>query len=165
MSSYGSKGPHATRNRLNRRPLSWFRHVGPQGNTTDKGEVGWAWPMAPLWRVTPPLVLNVSSRRLNCRRCPCKLWLPPINSRGGVRIGPHHSTQLNSSLSLRAWGLHPRCLGSLGGVEEEQESEEESGEVTGLSALFSACTSTDAYQSVSVRDFISIHTYLTSSCK
>ena len=47
----------------------------------------------------------------------------------------------------------PRCLGSLGGVEEEEESEEESGEVPGLSALFSACTSTDAYSVVSVRDF------------
>ena len=34
-----------------------------------------------------------------------------------------------------------------------QESEEESGEVPGLSALFSACTSTDAYSVVSVRDF------------
>ena len=30
------------------------------------------------------------------------------------------------------------------------ESEEESGEVPGLSALFSACTSTDAYSVVSV---------------
>ena len=35
-----------------------------------------------------------------------------------------------------------------------QESEEESGDVTGLSALFSACTSTDAYSVVSVRDFL-----------
>ena len=34
-----------------------------------------------------------------------------------------------------------------------QESEEESGDVPGLSALFSACTSTDAYSAVSVRDF------------
>ena len=34
-----------------------------------------------------------------------------------------------------------------------QESEEESGEVPGLSALFSACTLTDAYSAVSVRDF------------
>ena len=47
-----------------------------------------------------------------------------------------------------------RCLGRLGGVEEEEESEEESGEVPGLSALFSACTSTDAYSVVSVRDFL-----------
>ena len=31
-----------------------------------------------------------------------------------------------------------------------QESEEELGEVPGLSALFSACTSTDAYSVVSV---------------
>ena len=35
-----------------------------------------------------------------------------------------------------------------------QESEEESGEVSGLSALFSACTSMDAYSAVSVRDFL-----------
>ena len=35
-----------------------------------------------------------------------------------------------------------------------QESEEESGEVPGLSALFSACTSTNAYSVVSVRDFL-----------
>ena len=35
-----------------------------------------------------------------------------------------------------------------------QESEEESGDVPGLSALFSACTSTDAYSVVSVRDFL-----------
>ena len=34
-----------------------------------------------------------------------------------------------------------------------QESEEESGEVPGLSALFSTCTSMDAYSVVSVRDF------------
>ena len=45
-------------------------------------------------------------------------------------------------------------LGRLGGVEEEEESEEESGKVPGLSALFSACTSTDAYSVVSVRDFL-----------
>ena len=35
-----------------------------------------------------------------------------------------------------------------------QESEEESGDVTGLSALFSVCTSMDAYSVVSVRDFL-----------
>ena len=35
-----------------------------------------------------------------------------------------------------------------------QESEEESGDVPGLSALFSACTSTDAYSVVSVQDFL-----------
>ena len=35
-----------------------------------------------------------------------------------------------------------------------QESEEESGDVPGLSALFSVCTSTDAYSVVSVRDFL-----------
>ena len=34
------------------------------------------------------------------------------------------------------------------------ESEEESGEVPGLSALFSACTLMDAYSVVSVRDFL-----------
>ena len=37
-----------------------------------------------------------------------------------------------------------QCLGRLGGVEEEEGSEEESGEVPGLSELFSACTLTDA---------------------
>ena len=65
----------------------------------------------------------------------------------------HHtlSTHL-SPLELEAF--HPRCLGRLGGVEEEEESEDESGEVPGLSALFSACTSTDAYSVVSVRDFL-----------
>ena len=35
-----------------------------------------------------------------------------------------------------------------------QESEEESGEVPGLSVLFSACTSTDTYSAVSVGDFL-----------
>ena len=35
-----------------------------------------------------------------------------------------------------------------------QESEGESGEVPGLSALFSTCTSTDAYSVVSVREFL-----------
>ena len=35
-----------------------------------------------------------------------------------------------------------------------QESEEESEDVSGLSAPFSACTSTDAYSVVSVRDFL-----------
>ena len=46
------------------------------------------------------------------------------------------------------------ALGSLGGVEDQEESEEESGEVPGLTALFSACPSTDAYSVVSVRDFL-----------
>ena len=35
-----------------------------------------------------------------------------------------------------------------------QESEGESGDVPGLSALFSACTSKDAYSVVSVRGFL-----------
>ena len=34
------------------------------------------------------------------------------------------------------------------------ESEEKSGEVPGLSVLFSACTSMDAYSVVCVRDFL-----------
>ena len=63
-----------------------------------------------------------------------------------------HPTQL-TSLPLELGGPHPRCLGSLGGVEEEEESEEESGEVPGLPALFSACTSTNAYSVVSAQDF------------
>ena len=43
-----------------------------------------------------------------------------------------------------------------------QESEE-SGEVPGLSALFSACTSMDAYGSVSVHDLFSIHNFISCS--
>ena len=35
-----------------------------------------------------------------------------------------------------------------------QESEEELGEVSGLSVLVSSCTSIDAYSIVSVRDFL-----------
>ena len=46
-----------------------------------------------------------------------------------------HITPLNSPFPLGAWGLHPRSLGRLGGVEEEEESEEELGEVPSLSAL------------------------------
>ena len=42
------------------------------------------------------------------------------------------------------------------------ESERESREVPDLSTLFFACTSTDAYQSVSVRDLFSIHNYISS---
>ena len=55
-------------------------------------------------------------------------------------------------LKFKLGCYNPRRLGSLGGVEEEEESEEESGEVPGLSALFSTCTLTDAYLVVSVRD-------------
>ena len=67
-----------------------------------------------------------------------------------------HTHITPSQLTFLPWslGLHPRCLGRLGGVEEEEGSEEESGEVPGLSALFSACISTDAYSVVSVRDFL-----------
>ena len=71
--------------------------------------------------------------------------------------------KIPKSGSMIGWHLKPRSLcssttqdinlGRLGGVEEEEDSEEESGEVPGLSALFSACTSTDAYSVVSVRDF------------
>ena len=66
-----------------------------------------------------------------------------------------HTHITPSQLTFLSWSLrlHPRCLGRLVGVEEEEESEQESGEVPGLSALFSACTSTDAYSVVSVRDF------------
>ena len=48
---------------------------------------------------------------------------------------------------------HP-VIGALLQFVPLQESEEESGEVPGLSALFSACSSTDAYSVVSVRDFL-----------
>ena len=44
--------------------------------------------------------------------------------------------------------------GALLQIVPQQESEEESGDVPGLSALFSACTSTDAYSVVSVQDFL-----------
>ena len=84
---------------------------------------------------------------------PCWSWLPPINIKGGegMKHTPH-PTQL-TSLPLELGGPHPRCSGSLGGVED-YESEEESGKVPGLSTLFSACTSTEAYSVVSVRDFL-----------
>jgi len=78
---------------------------------------------------------------------------PSYKYKGGEKWNTHHTTQLNSPFSLGACGLHPRCLGSLGGVEEEEESEE-SGEVPGLPALFSACTSTNPYSVVSARDFL-----------
>ena len=80
-----------------------------------------------------------------------------------MRITPH-----TSHLLLLSFHLSESCLRELG-VEvlrrsasngallqfvPLQESEEESGEVPGLSALFSACTSTDAYSAVSVRDFL-----------
>ena len=47
-----------------------------------------------------------------------------------------------------------------------RESEEKPGEVLGLSAVFSSCTSMDAYrsvsfQSVSVRDYLSFIIYIT----
>ena len=64
-------------------------------------------------------------------------------------------------------GVLPRSLGSLGG-QGEIGREEKPVEVPGLSALFFACTSTDAYkyvssESVSVRDYLSFIIYLTSS--
>ena len=61
------------------------------------------------------------------------------------------STHL-SPLELEAFILD--ALGSLGGVEDLEESGEELGEVPGLSVLFSACTSMDAYSVVCVRDFL-----------
>ena len=80
-----------------------------------------------------------------------------------MRITPH-----TSHLLLLSFHLSESCLRELG-VEvlrrgagngtllqlvHVQESEEESGEVPGLSAFFSACISTDAYSVVSVRDFL-----------
>ena len=101
------------------------------------------------------------NRRANGR------WFPPINTRGGgANENTLHTTHFTLLLSP-----HLRCrvvLGSLG-VEilrrgagngallqfvPIHESEEESGDVPGLSVLFSACTSTDAYSVVSVRDFL-----------
>ena len=66
----------------------------------------------------------------------------------------HINTYLTSSLHLELEDLHPRCFRQPRSVGDQEESEEESGEVPGLSALFSACTSTDAYLVVSVRDFL-----------
>ena len=94
-------------------------------------------------------------------------WFPPINTRGG---GPNEDTLHTTHFTLLL-SPHLRCrvvLGSLGvevlrrgagngallKIVPLQESEEESGDVPGLSALFSACTSTDAYSVVSVRDFL-----------
>jgi len=87
-------------------------------------------------------------------------------------MGKNRDTQhLHLSLTFRVKGR----LGGrryAGGVPECQlsypsststESEEESGEGLDLSALFSACTSTDAYRSVSARDLLSFIIYLTSS--
>ena len=48
---------------------------------------------------------------------------------------------------------HP-VVGALLQFVPLQESEKESGEVPGLSALFSACTSMDVYSVVSVQDFL-----------
>jgi hypothetical protein len=87
-------------------------------------------------------------------------------------MGKNRDTQhLHLSLTFRVKGR----LGGrryAGGAPECQlsypsststESEEELGEELDLSALFSACTSTDAYRSVSVRDLLSFIIYLTSS--
>jgi hypothetical protein len=68
---------------------------------------------------------------------------PPYNYERGAKIGHTH---LILHLEL---GVLPRSLGSLGGHGEIGESEEKPGEVAGMSALFSACTSTDAYKSIS----------------
>ena len=59
-------------------------------------------------------------------------------------------------LSFFTWSLGSllRCLGSLGGQEKYGESEKKQEEVLGLPALFSACTSMDAYSVVGVQDFL-----------
>ena len=74
----------------------------------------------------------------------------------------HHSPlsveplQLVFSVGERIRGTKKGCLvvGALLQFVTLQESEEESVEVPGLSALFSACTTMDAYLVVSVRYFL-----------
>ena len=93
-------------------------------------------------------------------------YAPPYKYERGARIRTHtsHTPPLILHLEL---GVLPRSLGSLGGQGEM--SEEKPGEVPGLSALFSAFTLTDAYQSVSsqsvsVHDYLNFIIYFTSSC-
>ena len=94
-------------------------------------------------------------------------WFPPVNMRGGA---PNEHTLHTSTLHfplefllelrvvLESLGVEVPRRGAGNGALLQfvplQESEEESGEVSGLSALFSAYTSTDAYSAVSVRDFL-----------
>jgi len=58
----------------------------------------------------------------------------------GSRIDAHTSHTPPFILHLEL-GVLPRSLGILGGQEKYRESEEKPGEVPGLSAVFSACTS------------------------
>ena len=161
------RGPTRARNQNNRSQSLCHWQVGPGSDPQTKVQGRWAhWGFGqpsrpanlPLGPTTFRFHLEVSHWLLMV------VWwgstaahpvAPSYKYKGGGRgMNTHTSHPLNSPFSLGAWGLHPRGLGRLGGVEEEKESEEESGEVPGLSALFSACTSTDAYSVVSVRDFL-----------
>ena len=80
-----------------------------------------------------------------------------------TRTHTSHLLLLSSHLSescLRELGVEVLRRGAGNGtllqIVPLQESEVESGDVPGLSVLFSACTSTDAYSVVSVRDFLCI---------
>ena len=81
-------------------------------------------------------------------------FAPPYKYERGLEQDTHISHP-RLSLFTCSLGALPRSLGSLGGQEKQGESEEKLGEVPGLSALFSTCTSTDAYQFVHVHDYFS----------
>ena len=94
-------------------------------------------------------------------------WLPPINTRGGAPNEDTHTPHTTPSLLLSSH-LSETCLrefrsrGTQEGCQQwcsspictSHESEEELGDVPDLLALFSACTSTDAYSIVSVQEFL-----------
>ena len=122
--------------------------TGQKGKVS--GPIGWSadQPMGPIASNLPcggfSLGAQVGSVQLT-------QWLPPINIREAVNNTTHQHT-LTSSLELGV--LPPRCFRQPRGVEDQEESEEESREVSDLSTLFSACTLTDAYSVVSIRDFL-----------
>ena len=140
-------------------------------DTEDKTEVGWPhWVTGrPPWLADGPvgptasslprggssLVAYVGSRWISCRRPAEPPWFPPIYMRGGANGDAHHtSPQFSSSSSFGAWELIRGTLGVLGVSENRERVRRSRGEVLGLSALFSACTSMDAYSAVIVRDFL-----------